>query len=126
LQSQRNDNLKEHGIYSEFFFPIIILDGLLFEARIEKGQLDLIERKHLQLRTDNDDGIFIIDIVIKDYFEKFFRQIENDHKEFVKSIEKIKFPKSYKNLLKTKITESKKERLPLPVELYASIIKEEK
>jgi hypothetical protein len=117
-QSQRNDDLEEYGTYTEFYFPVIILDGLLFEARVDNNHLDLIERKHLQLRTDYDDGIFIVDVVVKDYFKQFFQIIEDDHKEFVKAIDKIKFPIPYKKMLKIKMREKRKERLPLPIELY--------
>jgi hypothetical protein len=110
--------LEEYGTYTEFYFPVIILDGLLFEARVDNNHLDLIERKHLQLRTDYDDGIFIVDVVVKDYFKQFFQIIEDDHKEFVKAIDKIKFPIPYKKMLKIKMREKRKERLPLPIELY--------
>ena len=105
-QSQRNDDLEEYGTYTEFYFPVI-------------------ERKHLQLRTDYDDGIFIIDVVVKDYFEQFFQIIEDDHKEFVKAIDKIKFPIPYKKMLKIKMREKRKERLPLPIELYGYTKNEE-
>lgn len=108
------------GCFSDFLFPIIVLDGLLFEARLEKEEVIVTEKNHVQLRTDYDEEIFIIDIVKKENFENFFRLIEKDHLSFVKSINKLDFPMDYKTQLKRKIEQETEEfKLPFPPEFYA-------
>jgi len=108
------------GYCSDFSFPVIVLDGLLFEARLEKGEVVVTEKNHVQLRTDYDEEVFIVDIVKKENFENFFRLIEKDHLSFVKSINKLDFPEDYKTQLKRKIDwETEVFKLPFPPEFYA-------
>ncbi|MGA9363880.1 MAG: hypothetical protein WBW16_05865 [Bacteroidota bacterium] len=87
---------RKHGCLSCFFFPVVVLDGLLFEAYLDGEQVVVTEQDHIQLRTDYDEEIFIIDIVKKEYFETFFDQVEKVHLEIVKSIDAIRLPKSYR------------------------------
>jgi hypothetical protein len=79
------------------------------------------------LWTDFDEEIFIIDIVKKEHFGKFFRLIEKDHLSFIKSINKLDFPEDFKNQLKQKMEQEDKEfRLPFPPEYYSVTYQEER
>ncbi len=110
---------NELGFSTEFFFPIIVFDGPLFEARVEGDKVNVKEQNHIQLRTDYNEEMFIIDIVKKEYFEKFFGLIEEDHLEFVNSVNKIHFPEEHKSRLKTKHEQEMKEfEKYFPFEMY--------
>ena len=100
---------KELGFFTVFFFPIIVFDGNLFEANVEEGIVNVKEQTHIQLRTDYNEEIFIIDVVKKEYFEKFLDIIEQDHLEFINSINNIHFPEEHKSKLKTKHEQEMKE-----------------
>ncbi|MEM3641560.1 MAG: hypothetical protein QXH37_06545 [Candidatus Bathyarchaeia archaeon] len=72
------------------YFPVmlsflaIVLDGLLFEATIENGQIQLEERDHILLHTRSRpkyataDFDYWIDIVKKEHFCKYMEEIDND------------------------------------------------
>lgn len=117
---------KELGCFTNFLFPVIVLDGLLFEATLNGEDVNVIERDHVQLRTDYCEEIFIVDIVKKESFRKFFQLIEKNHISFVKSINKLYFPDNYKTELKRKIDdELKRFKLPFPEDYYAVMSDEE-
>ncbi len=110
---------RKPGWFSEFFFPVIVLDGLLFEARLEGEKVDLTGKDQVQLRTDYAGEIFIIDVVRKGHFENFLQSIEGDHLSFVESINRLHCPEDYKARLKRKIDqETKESRLPFPLEFF--------
>ena len=115
---------SELDFSTDFLFPIIVLDGSLFEARVNGDEINVEEQNHIQLRTDYREEIFIVDVVKKEYFEKFFNLIEKDFLEFVNSINKIKFSKEYKSKLKIKHEQKMKEfEKYFPLELYVDIKK---
>lgn len=110
---------NELGFFTEFFFPIIVFEGRLFEAKVQGDEANVKEQSHIQLRTDYNEEIFIIDVVKKEYFEKFFESIEKDHLEFVSSIDKIHFPEEYKSRLRTKHEQEMKQfGKYFPFEMY--------
>jgi len=110
---------NELGFFTVFFFPIIVFDGHLFEANIEEDIVNVKEQNHIQLRTFYHEEMFIIDIVKKEYFENFFNIIEQDHLEFVNSINKIHFPEEHKVRLKTEHEKKMKEfKNDFPPEMY--------
>lgn len=111
---------ERFGCFSEFLFPVIVLDGLLFEATLEGEEIVLKERDHIQLRTDYNEEIFVIDVINKGHFENFFQSIERDHLAFIKSINKLDFPMDFKTQLKRKMDRENGEfKLPFPPEFYA-------
>jgi len=112
--------LNEVGVYTSFFFPTVVLDGLLFEAQLKNGNMEVEERDHVQLRTAyGTSEVFAIDVVKREYFEKFFDLIEKDHLEFVEAINKIHFPKNYISELKLRHEqEIESFRLPFPEDYY--------
>jgi hypothetical protein len=116
----RSKQLSEFDFHTCFFFPIIVLDGLLFEAQVKNGEVQVEERDYVQLRTAYGiSEVFVIDVVKRGYFEKIFNLIERDHLEFVDTINKIHFPEEYKSKLKSKLElEMKNFRLPFPGDYY--------
>jgi hypothetical protein len=51
---------EEFGTYSEFYLPVVVLDGKLFEASISSDTIDVSERPHIQLRTFHREDIYIV------------------------------------------------------------------
>lgn len=88
------------GVYTQFYYPIVVLDGSLFEAEIDEDAIQVKKRDHIHLRVDFEDEIFMLDIVTKQKFEDFFNTIENDHYDFVECINKINFSQEYISSLK--------------------------
>jgi hypothetical protein len=126
---QRHERLKTRdkvGAFSNFFFPVLVLDGLLYEASIDQGSVAVKEQQHIQLRTDYNNEIFIIDVVTKQYFDKFFERVAQDHQEFVDAINKIHFPVSHKTAIKAKHTREMKElETYFPIDFFAEVTEAE-
>ena len=60
---RRRKRGKEFGTFSEFYLPIVVLDGKLFEASISESNIDVSERQHIQLRTYHREDIYAIDVL---------------------------------------------------------------
>jgi len=112
---------SEYDGFNHFYYPIIVIDGALFEANVEDGRTRLIERNHLQIRTLFDGYIYIIDVVKKSYFETLFNIIEMNHKEIVRAINKMKIPKELrKGILEKHKKDLHNFRLDFPIDYYRS------
>lgn len=112
-------NREEFGFFTAFFLPIIVFDGLLYEAQVEVDEVEIIERKHIQLRTDYGGELFVIDVVKKEYFEDFLGLIEQDHLEFVRAIDKLRFSEEHLSEMKAKEEQERKNYLArFPADLY--------
>ena len=65
-----------------FNFLCIVLDGRLYEAKIDGESLELKETKHIVLRSEYrpDQGLWdkqvLIDVVEKNYFEEYLNIIK--------------------------------------------------
>lgn len=86
---------KNFLIYTEFLYPVIILEGRLFEAAVKGDQIDLEEREHIQLLIKYNLKTYFIDVIKKEYFDKFLDQVKEDHLEFIAAIDNIKFSKEF-------------------------------
>ena len=62
-RSRRRKRGKEFGTFSEFYLPIVVLDGKLFEASISESNINVDERQHIQLRTYHREDIYAIDVL---------------------------------------------------------------
>ena len=91
---------EERDYFTEFFCPVVVLEGGLFEAQIIEDEINVKKTDHIQLRVDYKNDIYMVDVVTKENFEIFFNMIENDHYDFVQSINGIKFSQDFKNSLK--------------------------
>jgi hypothetical protein len=94
-QALRNRNRRKFGVFSEFYLPVIVLEGDLFEAQLVNSEITVQERSHLQLRTMHEGDVHIIDIVTKNYFETFFNEVEHFHNELVEIISCLEFPPAF-------------------------------
>lgn len=81
------------------YHPTIVFDGKLYEALVENGSMQLLERKHLLLstkyspkyieefpNTETPDLDYLIDVVRKDYFSDFLKILENEYTNILKCI----------------------------------------
>jgi len=94
-EEERENRALGTGDFSEFYVPIIVLDGHLFEASLSPADIKVEARQHLQLRTFHREDIYIIDIVTRDYFEQFFMTLADFHEELVAAIRSLKFPSDF-------------------------------
>ncbi len=98
----RIQGLEEFGIFSEFYLPIIVVDGHLFEATVELDKVRVYPRPHVQLRTFHREDIYIIDIVSKDHFQQFFDEVSHFHDEIVQCISSLSLPNEFKTAARAK------------------------
>lgn len=76
--------------FSEFYLPIIVVDGCLFEASVQPdSRIDVRLRPHIQLRTFHDEEFYIVDVVTRAYFKRFFGKVERFHRELTAAIKSI-------------------------------------
>jgi hypothetical protein len=94
----RDDRIKpmrgRDSIDSDFLLPVIVLQGQLFHAIASGDDLELEARNHIQLRTHwpqpkRDYGVFLVDVLTKEYFEEFLNLVKKEHENFVASIKEI-------------------------------------
>ena|SRR6267378_3902335 len=93
---------RKVGSFSEFYLPVIVLDGSLFECSMSQDKIDLLRRQHIQLRTFHHEDVYIIDIVTRSYFDRFFNEIQHFHKQLVSAIRSIKFRSAFKAAVNAK------------------------
>jgi len=101
------NQLKKYIIYSNeqalkttlpyvinIYFPCIVFDGKMFEAKVSKEDVTLRRIKHVVLVSSHRTSYstwdlgFLVDIVHKDHFNTFLKSIENDFKNLSLVIEK--------------------------------------
>jgi hypothetical protein len=105
LDYRRASRIKrsgEFGTFSEFYLPVIVVDGSLFEAKVELDKVRVRARPHLQLRTFHRGDIYIIDIVSKEHFKQFFDQVSDFHNEISRCIGSLSFPKEFRDAVQAK------------------------
>lgn len=101
-RASRIKRLGEFGTFSEFYLPVIVVDGSLFETTVELDKVRVRARPHLQLRTFHQGDIYIIDIVSKKHFKQFFDQISDFHNELSRCIGSLSFPKEFRDAVQAK------------------------
>ncbi len=101
-KKSRSQSAEEFGVFSEFYLPIIVVDGLLFEATVDLDKIHVSARPHVQLRTFHRGDIYIIDIVSKDHFQKFFEEVSRFHDEIVRCVASLTWPNDFTAAAKAK------------------------
>jgi hypothetical protein len=101
-RASRIQRSEEFGTFSEFYVPIIVVEGNLFEAKVELDKVRVCARPHLQLRTFHREDLYIIDIVSRDHFQQFFDQVSDFHDEIVRCIASLSFPNEFKAAARAK------------------------
>jgi hypothetical protein len=107
-RGSRLKNREEFGVVSEFYLPIIVLDGRLFEASLDNPEIEVRERSHLQLRTFHRNHLYIIDIVTKDHFQEFFLGVEAFHEEVCDAIKRLNFSPVFEGAVRQKAVHDRK------------------
>jgi len=106
----RKSRAKKRGYSTEFFYPVVVLEGSLFEVEIEEDEICVKKTDHIHLRVDYKDDIYMVDVVTKENFENLFNMIENDHYDFVESINGINFSQDYQSSLKRRKPRARKRK----------------
>lgn len=117
-QELRDNPALGIGNFTEFYLPIIVLDGYMFEASSNLTEVKVQARQHLQLRTFHREDIYIIDVVTRDHFDKFFDELAEFHEQLVAAIRSLRLPSAFKKALiaKEKETFSFGRRWKIPKE----------
>jgi hypothetical protein len=77
-------DFRREKMWMEFFFPIIVFDGDMYQATLDSGKLRLKRAKHVVLVTNhrcpycNEAEGFTIDVVHRSYFEEFIDVLGKD------------------------------------------------
>jgi len=96
----------------EIYYPVLILQGPLYSARIQKGKLKLKKEKHIRyikeyFSKDKKDT-YIIDVITEEYLSKYLKVIE---KEMTRMQNKLKQKKKIvRTSLDTLVEEAKKKK----------------
>ena len=96
-RAARREKLQEFGIYTEFYVPVIVVEGNLFEAVINLDSVEVHPRNHIRLRTLYRQESYIIDVVNRDYFKQFFEKMAVFHEQIVGSINALRFSKAFRS-----------------------------
>lgn len=80
------------GIVTEAFYPVVVVDGGLYEASVLEDEITVTEREHVFLIQNRNDHKFVIDIVGNEHWPEFLTLIEQDHKEVLKVVQSLQFP----------------------------------
>ena len=93
---EKRKQLGEDGQWATpinwFFFPIIILEGELFEANVSESDVDITKTVRTQLIFNSEKsnlGSAIIDIIKKEDFNHLLSKIESDIEILKKELSKI-------------------------------------
>jgi hypothetical protein len=66
----------------EFYYPVVVLQGDLFEARTEGKSVKLLQSEHIQFRrstiTGKEQQTFQIDVVTEKHFSRYLQVIEKE------------------------------------------------
>ncbi len=78
------------------------MDGKLFEERVDTDKVHVRERSHFQLRTFHREDVYIIDIVTRDHFQRFFEAVSEFHAELVRCIASLCLPAEFREAARAK------------------------
>jgi len=93
---ERTKLLSESRYSINFWFPIIVLDGKMWNVLTKGGQIsEIVESKHTILKmqygsSNVEEEGFAIDVVQKSYFRELMSIIINDMKSYEELIKKDK------------------------------------
>ncbi len=66
----------------EFYYPIVVLQGDLFQAQVDRKSLKLLKAEHVQFRhstiTGKEEQTFQIDVVTEKYFPQYLKMVEKE------------------------------------------------
>jgi hypothetical protein len=101
-EADPNPRGVQYGTRSQFYLPVIVLDGNLFEAAIVEDRIEdrieVTEQPHIKLHTYHREKRYMIDIVTREYFATFVDMVESFHEEIVSAIKAIELPEKFTEL----------------------------
>ena len=72
----------------QVYYPVLVLQGQLLEARPSSGSVHLFARRHLALRRSEfvrgQEQTYEIDVVHEQHFGAFLSQVRKDTKQLVR------------------------------------------
>ncbi len=84
---------KNEPINLEFYYPILVIDGPIFEARQTRDEVKLEKTEHVNFRRSvhfEDEQSFHIDVVTENYFTKNLTTIEKEMEMTTKLLKRKK------------------------------------
>lgn len=73
--------VKNDDVYANLYFPVIVLQGDLYEAIEEDGKVNLTKVNHTIyefIRYENDSRVLLIDIITEEYFPEYIKLLNNN------------------------------------------------
>jgi len=78
------DKAEEESVNIQIYYPLLILQGALFSARLKNNRLILKESNHLQFRKQfirpdkNEAETYQIDVIVESYLPNYLKIIEDE------------------------------------------------
>jgi hypothetical protein len=72
---------RKHEVYLSMIYPVIVLQGEIYESYEENGDIKLQKVNHAIFefnRYDEDSSSLLIDIITEDYFLEYLKLLKND------------------------------------------------
>lgn len=75
---------RQEGVNVQIYYPVVVLQGDLYCARLSKGRLILKKSKHVQFRKEyflpmqNEIETYQIDVITEDYLKDYLKTIDSE------------------------------------------------
>ena len=113
--------LEEEGGFSDFaenpielvniFYPLIVFEGKMYEAKFFNNDIELERREYVQLFVDYQSGRykgeFCIDVITKERFSEYLKEVLDDLAVFDKR--RVEKSKEYEKMITEAFKTSKRE-----------------
>jgi hypothetical protein len=100
IETSSKRMFRRGNCFTYCFYPVIVFDGFLFEARVSGDSIRIRKRPHIHLRVWRDEKVLIVDVVQRQYFKKFLDIIELDHTEFANVTSRIQLARTHELAMK--------------------------
>jgi len=100
IKNKQNKSLSQgrwSEIILEMYFPIIVLDGDLFEGFLNEGDFTINEINYVPLvinSGENNLRRILVHVLKKDYFESLIENIHKDSEKLIEEYSKISYTKT--------------------------------
>ena len=84
----------DEDINLQIYYPLIIVQGDLFDARPSRKSVRLYNKNHIQYRqnaiVDGEEEVYQIDIITESFFPRFIEMVEDEIQKIVRRMQRRK------------------------------------